>query len=399
MTVEPTRILANPFAPAAGARPPLLAGREVELECLSGLAAGVADGTARGLILLGPDGLGKTSLLRVCEDLAEAHGVLTHTTPLQRFEELGHVVAHIVQTVVARLRPGRRELEHLRRAVSAGHVITANAEGPLLLTADPKRTGQAGKLTRDLEVLLSALGRFLRGRGTGLVIVLDDVHRADDVGFRALATALHRVAGEPLALVAAGLQPLPRLGAAADGPLDAVADVVVLGALDDDAATRALTEPLATSSSAYDAGTIARVVEWAGGVPLALQLVGRHLWNVAAAGERDDVAERAIAAADADARQRLHVRLGEATGEEQRFLRAMAALGPGPFDPEELAELRAPAGERPLRTLGLALARLRAKELLWTNASATTVGFAVPGAAEMLATSPPTPAGALAEHA
>jgi Cdc6-like AAA superfamily ATPase len=59
----------NPYIPAAGSRPPVLAGREEELDtstvALGRLGKGVH---ARSMILDGVRGVGKTVLLRECGD-------------------------------------------------------------------------------------------------------------------------------------------------------------------------------------------------------------------------------------------------------------------------------------------------------------------------------------------
>jgi Cdc6-like AAA superfamily ATPase len=68
----------NPYTPGAGARPPLLAGRDAELDDFSVAFERLAAGQfARSFVLDGLRGVGKTVLLNEADVIAREHETLS----------------------------------------------------------------------------------------------------------------------------------------------------------------------------------------------------------------------------------------------------------------------------------------------------------------------------------
>ena len=73
----------NPYTPGAGAPPPALAGREVELDAFRLLIARLSEGRhENSLILYGLRGVGKTVLLAEMERIVNAASVFLGGEPL-----------------------------------------------------------------------------------------------------------------------------------------------------------------------------------------------------------------------------------------------------------------------------------------------------------------------------
>jgi hypothetical protein len=67
--------LLNPYRPGAGVPPPILSGRESELEAISIMIGRLALGRGdRSIVLTGIRGVGKTALLWAGEDMAQDRG-------------------------------------------------------------------------------------------------------------------------------------------------------------------------------------------------------------------------------------------------------------------------------------------------------------------------------------
>jgi hypothetical protein len=74
-------------------------------------------------------------------------------------------------------------------------------------------TADSGDPERDLAVLLVEVGQVAQSGGTGALLFLDEMQALDATALAAVCRSMNRVGqrGLPVALVGAGLPPLPRL--------------------------------------------------------------------------------------------------------------------------------------------------------------------------------------------
>ncbi|MER7413267.1 helix-turn-helix transcriptional regulator [Streptomyces cacaoi] len=238
----------------------LLVGRDAEWERLA--RAAVPPSADPVVMLVGGMGTGKSALLDRAARRAEASGVRvlraegSETEAKLAFSALHQLLRPLLAEAGADALPeGQRDA--LRDAFGAGPAAPPRAGAP-----DPMLLGGA---------VLSLLAH--QGDRGPVLVVLDDVQWFDRASLVALSFAAGRLAGEPVTMLIAA-----RDGAHPAG-FDRHVPTLVLGPLDDAAANRLLD----LQPTAVDGRTRARVLDQAGGNPLALTELAR----TAAAAARD----------------------------------------------------------------------------------------------------------------
>ena len=100
------------------------------------------------------------------------------------------------------------------------------------------------------------------------------------------------------------------------------------------------------------------------GYPYFLQEWGKHSWDTAEASPitLDDVQRASTAAVAALDESFFRVRFDRLTPAEKRYLRAMAALGPGPHRSGEISDQL----DREVTSLGPTRSQLIAKGMIWS---------------------------------
>lgn len=331
----------NPYTPNAGSRPPELAGRAAELDQFRVLVGRLARGaTEQSMIIRGLRGVGKTALLNVFEDQAEAAGFLTYYHELTPGAALAAELARDAQSALSRLKLSTRMLATIRSALGQLESIKLTGPEGIGLAVDLRRADEA-TLARDLSQLFLQLGGAAREDHSGVVFLLDEVQFADATQFRAVISALHRATQRsmPITLVAAGLPQIPKLTGEARSYAERLFTFPLIGNLSEADATTALVEPARAQEVGFDNNAIIAALEWTAGYPFYIQQLGKHAWNLATESPIGvEVIERAEPAAQTALDQTMYeVRIQRATNTERRYMRAMAELGSGPYRSGDIA--------------------------------------------------------------
>ncbi|HVA63649.1 MAG TPA: ATP-binding protein [Terriglobales bacterium] len=208
----------NPYAPGAGINPPELAGRDQLLED-AGMAMDRILGhrSARGMLLLGLRGVGKTVLLNHLKGSAEDKRL--HAVKLEAPEEgeLAKRLGPALKAVLYQLQPVASAGDKARRALSVLRNFLATFKvsyGEIGITLEPAPgKAESGNLEQDLPDLLLAVAEAAADRHSGLVLLIDEVQYLSGEELAALIVACHEAAqrGLPLLLVGAGLPQIAAL--------------------------------------------------------------------------------------------------------------------------------------------------------------------------------------------
>ena len=334
--------IANPYTPNAGSRPPELAGREGEIEQFRVLLGRLQRGlTEQSIIARGLRGVGKTVLLNAFEDQAETSGFLTYYHELTPDTNLVEEIARDAGRALGRLSLSAKISARMRDAL--GHLTPRRRVGPEgFAFAVDLESADEGAITADLTELLIQVGGTVQEKGAGIAFFLDELQFVEEVQYRALISALHRVNQKslPIAVAAAALPQSPQLTGEARSYAERLFDFPVIASLDESAATAALVEPARRQGVEYSSAAVERALEWTAGYPFYIQQLGKHTWNQASDSPIDlAVIESAIPAAQAALdKSTYEVRVQRATERERRYMRAMAELGDGPYRSGQVAE-------------------------------------------------------------
>lgn len=279
------------YTPGAGHQPPVLAGREDRLRDWHLM---LNDTAARGrvaaadTILIGPRGVGKTSLLSAYSTAALEQGCVVVDLQAVRGESgmIESLLQHARQLTAAESGPWRRAraaFEHL-----AGFNIAAAGFGASITLHDPPAaTGRpsAGALATALAALAAEV-RKDRPTG-GVLITVDELQVAAHPDLALLAATLHRLnVDHPRANVTFAATGLPLTPAVLDAAgvthpdrLFTVEDIPLT--LPSEDAKYALVEPARTHGVTWQPDALERVIAVTNGYPAHLQLLADTVWRQA----------------------------------------------------------------------------------------------------------------------
>ena len=374
----------NPYAPGAGTPPPELAGRDDLRDKVRIAIARLRRGLqAKSVLMVGLRGVGKTVLLDRMRDEARAEGVQTIRIEAPEGRSLPALLAPQLRQALLALSRNHKAKDLAQRGLRA---LAGFAKSLKLkyedievgLDFDPEPgLADNGDLEHDLQALLEAAGQAAASADTALAMFIDELQYVKEDELAALITAMHRCAQQrlPVVLVGAGLPQLPGRMGRAKSYAERLFDFPEIGPLNATAARLAITKPAQAQGVDYTEPAVAALVEKTQGYPYFLQEWGKHAWDHATSSpiRREDVAAASGAAIAALDESFFRVRFDRLTPAEKRYLRAMAALGPGPHRSGDIAEQL----QRKVTSLGPTRAQLIDKGMVWSPNHGDTA-FTVP---------------------
>ena len=372
----------NPYAPGAGLQPPELAGRDRLIEDVTvDMDRVLARRPTKGLVLLGLRGVGKTVLINRLRAFADDKGFETAKIEAPEGGALPDLLAPELRRILYALDLRKAGGRHLRRAVNVLRGF-ANAFkvkiGDIEFSVEPAPgAGDSGNLEQDLPHLLMAVAEAAAERRSAVGLFLDEIQYLSSVELAAVVVACHEIAQRnlPLLFVGAGLPQVAALAGKAKSYAERLFDYPEVGPLDPDAARAAIEIPARNEGVSFDDGAVDAILQATWNYPYFIQEWGFQVWNRAPSSP---IAREAVADATPDVIAHLdanffRVRFDRLTVLQQKYLRAMAELGPGPHKTGHIAT-----------TLGVAAAsvatvrqQLVNKGMVWSQRHGETA-FTVP---------------------
>lgn len=365
----------NPYTPNAGARPPVLIGRESELEAFEVLLHRLAAGrTEQSLIVVGLRGVGKTVLLGEFRRIAEHKEwkIVEIEVAKGDDDQFRRILAREVRKVLHSIAPRKKWTEKTRRAVALlkSFTMSIDPEGKLTVGLDGgpiEGYADSGVLDADLTDLFIGLGEAARDRQTGVVLLLDEIHFLHRGQMEALIAALHKTVQRalPVTMTAAGLPQIHELVGEAKTYAERLFKFPELGGFGEVDAARVLTEPAAEQDVLYSDAALEHALAFTEGYPYFLQEFGEAAWSTSAGPEitGEDAEHARIVVEEKLDSGFFKVRLDRATELQRAYLRAMAELGPEP----QLANTVAKILDRTSQQCGGIRQQLIEKGLLYTT--------------------------------
>jgi hypothetical protein len=362
----------NPYTPNAGARPPLLVGRDDQLSTFDVLLARLQNGyTEQSMIITGLRGVGKTVLLGEFREKAEDLEWVAVEAEITKHLDFGVRLAQLARRALLHVAPKARWKERARRAVAVlkSFTLTVSSEGALTAGLDVEPLSgfaDSGELGDDLSDLFVALGEAAADHDTGIVFLFDEIQFLAPQQLEALIAALHRTVQRalPVTLVGAGLPQIPRLAGEAKSYAERLFKFPYIGSLERPQAVEALVGPARALGAEFAPDAVDAIVAFTEGYPYFLQEYGKIVWDEAGSSPvtLDAVkAVRPLVEAKLDGGF-FKVRAQRVTQFELRYLRAMAQLGARPQKASDVARALGRTSEQVAPTRS----RLIDKGLLYT---------------------------------
>ncbi|MEL7214693.1 MAG: AAA family ATPase [Pseudomonadota bacterium] len=329
-------------------RPPAFEGRDALMEDVDVALDRVLGGLhANGKILLGLRGVGKTVLLNALHDTARAKGFETI-----RFEVRDRQGSNLTRALVPDLGLILRRLDRMAQAehhlASAAQLLQMFAakfrishDGISFGVSPPEVAEMQGDLERDLPLVLTEALVAAKARGTAIGIFIDEVQYLTREELSALSRLCHDASQRalPLLVIATGLPQIAALAGDAKSYAERLFDYPEVGALDPQAAQRALTRPIEAQGVTIEPSAVDQIYADTQGYAYFLQSWGKQVWDGAARSPitADDVTEARLQIDRSLDESFFRVRFDQCTPSEQRYLRGMAELGAGPHQTGDIA--------------------------------------------------------------
>ena len=234
----------------------------------------------------------------------------------------------------------RQAASVLRNFVAAFKVKIGNIE----VGVEPAH-GEAdtGNLEQDLPDLLVAVCEAAKERGVALGMFLDEVQYLSPKELASLIVACHEVAQRnlPLFFVGAGLPQIAALSGNAKSYAERLFTYPQVDQLDPIAARAALVHPAQNEGVDFQDDAVEEILRVTERYPYFIQEWGFHVWNSAPESPIQlayvqQATPGIIAHLDANF---FRVRFDRLTPLQQKYLRAMAELGPGPHQTGDIAAM------------------------------------------------------------
>jgi hypothetical protein len=327
----------NPYAPGAGTRPPVITGRDREIEAYEVLLDRLMQGTAgQSMIVTGLRGVGKTVLLNALEDVSVERGWIAEAREIDDDTPFPVLIARSAKRILSELRPTRKVAERVLQSFGRLGSFTLKDPTGFELIYSPGSQSSPETLSEDFVDLLLAVGEAAKAKGRGVAFLLDEVQFVPAKEFGPFVVGLHRLAQRtlPVTCVAAGLPSLPALAGRAKTYAERLFEYPQIDQLSKDHADHALADPARVRKVIWEQAALDHVYDQTDGYPYFVQEYGKYIWDVAS--------DRRITVQDARkggtiAQDRLDngffkVRYeSKATRAEREFLHAMASCDGPPY--------------------------------------------------------------------
>lgn len=381
---------ANPYTPGAGARPPVLAGRDAELDdfriAFERLAAGQF---ARSFVLDGLRGVGKTVLLNEADVIArECAWITSGVVECNEDDELPRLIARLCHRALRKLSFAKRMSTSVERALGVlrSFAFAMDESGTWRFNIDAKAVSgiaDSGDPEADIVELLAEVGSAAAQHGSGMALFLDEMQFLGRGSLAILAAAMHGISQQtaPVLLVGAGLPQLPLMLKNAKPYTERLFEYRTIEGLPRPTAANALTVPAERLGVHYYRDALELILDHTQGYPHFLQQWGETVWREAE-GPQIELADTQVAEElvnDELDRRFFRDRYERATEAERIYMSAMADLGDGSHSSSAIA---AHLGMRQ-KELSVRRAGLIEKGLIY-NPVAIQLDFTVPQFARYL---------------
>lgn len=373
----------NPYAPGAGIQPPSLVGRDKILEDAQIDMDRVLNGKpTRGMMLLGLRGVGKTVLLNRLKAIADDKGFLTAKIEAPEGGKLPELIVPDLRRILFSLDLLANAGDKVKRGMAAlrnfGSAFKV-AIGEIEIGVNPAPgVADTGNLEQDVPQLLLAIAEAAKERSSAIAIFIDEVQYLSDKELAAIVVACHEIAQKnlPFYFVGAGLPQIAALAGNAKSYAERLFHYPEVDKLPIDAAREALVAPAQKEGVKFADDAVEEILNVTERYPYFIQEWGANVWNYAQQSpiQKRDVDEATPGIITHLDKNFFRVRFDRLTVLQQKYLRAMAELGPGPHKTGDISSV---LGVNAASSVATVRQQLIDKGMVWSQRHGETA-FTVP---------------------
>jgi hypothetical protein len=332
----------SPYTPGAGVVPLVLSGRDAELAAFSNVIDRLHRGQhARGLVLTGLRGVGKTALLGAMEERGEEARWRVYREEFDGSTKLLPLLLDLTADVIEELSAGERFKAAVERIAGTVKKISVAGVGSVEFDRDASGPDDEANRGRRMTKLLRQVATAATKSGTGVIFMFDEMQELHQRDLTPFLAAVHQTtqAAPPFAVIGAGLPTLSEDIRSARAYGERLFQAFELGALERAEAERAVQEPAELQEASYAPEAVDLIVERSGAYAHFLQIYADNAWH-AADGEvitLEDVIASLPASEKQIEREIFRPRFNQGTPKERDYMLAMAGLGDGPQETADIA--------------------------------------------------------------
>ena len=336
----------DPYTPGAGTPPFELVGRDAVLTSAQTALRRINAGRpGRSKMLLGLRGVGKTVLLNHIFNDAEDLDYFTIKIEAPENGDFAQRCLPELKRILLRLSAKAQLRKSLRHAGSAlrnfASAFKISYEGFEFGAAPSPGVADTGDFETDFSEMMRAILQAAKAAGKSVVLFVDEVQYLKPEELAAVAVTCHDAAqrGLPFIYFGAGLPQVARLAGDAKSYAEWLFEFPEVGSLTDEEAYSALVRPAAELGVQFEDNAIQRILTESRNYPYVLQEWGSHTWQAAESSPitKEDVIRCKADLTDHLDRNFFRVRFDRCKPVQQKYLRAMAELGPGPYSTGDIA--------------------------------------------------------------
>lgn len=328
----------NPYTPGAGTPPHVLAGREDILQAAEIALKRIKRGRpGRSQLFLGLRGVGKTVLLNHVFNVAEDENYFTIKIEAPENGDFAQRCLPELKRIMLRLSTQKALRHKLEKAGAAmrnfASIFQLSYEGFEFGASPSPGIADTGDFETDFSEMMRLVLAAAQAADRHVALFVDEVQYLSPEELAAIAVTCHDAAQRKLPFVffGAGLPQIAKLAGDAKSYSERLFEFPVVGSLDEAAATKALVQPARDEGADFHKDAVQEILERSRNYPYFLQEWGSHVWNCA---QTSPFTLADVQAAAASLERHLdasffRVRFDRCKPVQQKYLRAMAELGPG----------------------------------------------------------------------
>lgn len=370
----------NPYAPGAGTPPLELAGRDDTInETIIQLRRAARGFNARSSMLLGLRGVGKTVLLNHIYKLAREDGMYCVKMEAPENQKFSVRLIRELDKILLELDSSEKRRQQIKIITQMlrnfASVFQLRYEG-FEFGATPSLSHTADFEADFSDIMIKTI-EVAKDAGKVVVFFIDEIQYLSKEELAALVHTCHISAQMqlPFVLVGAGLPHIAKLAGDAKSYAERLFNYPEIGQLDDESSKKALLIPAQKMGVEIEEKTLNSTMKEAQNYPYFLQEWGSHLWNLA---ENNPITMDVFEKAKPRIQKHLddsffRVRLDRCKPLQQKYMRAMAELGPGPHKTGDIAAVL----ECDATQLSMTRSQLISLGMIWSQRHGETA-FTVP---------------------